>query len=104
VQRDRHLPPGQAAAARLEAAGVAVVDAPVSGGVTWAGQGDLLIFVGGTAEVVAQVQLLLDALAQSAPVVGPSAIQGLRRVAVAVAQRRIVLVLARWANYCKTLP
>jgi 6-phosphogluconate dehydrogenase (decarboxylating) len=34
-----------AAAARLEAAGVAVVDAPVSGGVTRAGQGDLLILV-----------------------------------------------------------
>lgn len=60
-----------AAAARLEAAGVAVVDAPVSGGVTRAGQGDLLILVGGTAEAVARVQPLLDALAQSAPVVGP---------------------------------
>jgi len=56
-----------AAAARLEAAGVAVVDAPVSGGVTRAGQGDLLILVGGTAEAVAPVQPLLDALARTLP-------------------------------------
>lgn len=67
-----------AAAARLEAADVAVVDAPVSGGVARAGQGDLLILIGGTAEAVARVQPLLDALAQSAPVVGPSPGDGQR--------------------------
>src|ERR1700742_450807 len=67
-----------AAASRLAAAGVAVVDAPVSGGVTRAGQGDLLILVGGPAEAVARVQPLLDALARSAPVVGPSPGDGQR--------------------------
>src|ERR1700761_6836259 len=59
-----------AAASRLAALGVAVVDAPVSGGVTRAGQGDLLILVSGAPEAVAGVQPLLDALARSAPMVG----------------------------------
>jgi 3-hydroxyisobutyrate dehydrogenase len=67
-----------ATAGRLEGAGVAVVDAPVSGGVTRAGQGDLLILVSGAAESVARVQPLLDALARSAPVVGPSPGDGQR--------------------------
>jgi 3-hydroxyisobutyrate dehydrogenase len=67
-----------AAAARLKAAGIAVVDAPVSGGVTRAGQGDLLILVGGPDEAVARVQPLLDALARTAPVVGPSPGDGQR--------------------------
>ncbi len=67
-----------AAAARLAEADVAVVDAPVSGGVTRAGAGDLLILVGGPAEAVARVQPLLDALARSAPVVGPSPGDGQR--------------------------
>jgi 3-hydroxyisobutyrate dehydrogenase len=67
-----------AAAARLEAAGVAVVDAPVSGGVTRAGQGDLLILVAGADEAVARVQPLLGALARTAPVVGPSPGDGQR--------------------------
>ena len=66
------------AAARLAAMGVAVVDAPVSGGVTRAGQGDLLILVGGAAPAVAGVQPLLDALARNAPVVGPSPGDGQR--------------------------
>jgi 3-hydroxyisobutyrate dehydrogenase len=67
-----------AASGRLDGAGVAVVDAPVSGGVTRAGQGDLLILVGGAAPAVAGVQPLLDALARSAPVVGPSPGDGQR--------------------------
>jgi 3-hydroxyisobutyrate dehydrogenase len=67
-----------AAAARLAALGVAVVDAPVSGGVARAGQGDLLILVSGSPEAVAGVQPLLDALARSAPVVGPSPGDGQR--------------------------
>jgi 3-hydroxyisobutyrate dehydrogenase len=67
-----------AAAARLAAMGVAVVDAPVSGGVARAGQGDLLILVSGSPEVVAGVQPLLDTLARSAPVVGPSPGDGQR--------------------------
>src|SRR6201996_441863 len=60
------------AAARLASVGAAVIDAPVSGGVTRAGTGDLLILVGGAADAVAAVQPLLDALARRAPVVGPS--------------------------------
>ena len=67
-----------AAAARLAEAGVAVVDAPVSGGVTRAGAGDLLILVGGAASAVAGVEPLLDALARTAPVVGPSPGDGQR--------------------------
>jgi 3-hydroxyisobutyrate dehydrogenase len=67
-----------AAAARLAAMGVAVVDAPVSGGVARAGRGDLLILVSGSPEAVAGVQPLLDTLARSAPVVGPSPGDGQR--------------------------
>jgi 3-hydroxyisobutyrate dehydrogenase len=67
-----------AAASRLAALGVAVVDAPVSGGVTRAGQGDLLILVSGAPEAVAGIQPLLDALARSAPVVGSSPGDGQR--------------------------
>jgi 3-hydroxyisobutyrate dehydrogenase len=67
-----------AAAARLGDAGVAVVDAPVSGGVTRAGQGDLLILVSGDAAAVGAVQPLLDALARSAPVVGSAPGDGQR--------------------------
>ena len=67
-----------AAAARLAQAGVAVVDAPVSGGVTRAGAGDLLILVAGAAPAVSGVQPLLDALARSAPLVGPSPGDGQR--------------------------
>lgn len=47
-----------------------IVDAPVSGGVVRAGEGDLLIMVAGEEGHVARVQPLLDALARSAPVVG----------------------------------
>jgi 3-hydroxyisobutyrate dehydrogenase len=60
-----------AAAGRLARRGVAVVDAPVSGGVARAGAGDLLIMVSGPPSPVARVRPLLDALARSAPVVGP---------------------------------
>jgi 3-hydroxyisobutyrate dehydrogenase/putative dehydrogenase len=67
-----------AASARLEPAGVAVIDAPVSGGVTRAGQGDLLILVSGASEAVARVQPLLGTLARSAPVVGSSPGDGQR--------------------------
>jgi 3-hydroxyisobutyrate dehydrogenase len=59
-----------AAAGRLARRGVAVVDAPVSGGVARAAAGDLLIMVSGPPGPVARVQPLLDALARSAPVVG----------------------------------
>jgi 3-hydroxyisobutyrate dehydrogenase len=61
--------PVRAWAERLS--GVDVVDAPVSGGVARAGEGDLLIMVGGAEHAVARARPLLDALARSAPVVGP---------------------------------
>ena len=48
-----------------------VVDAPVSGGVARAGDGDLLIMVGGAEAAVERARPLLDALARSAPHVGP---------------------------------
>jgi len=60
------------ATARLGDRGVAVVDAPVSGGVTRAAAGDLLIMVSGADRAVDRVRPLLDVLARSAPLVGPS--------------------------------
>jgi 3-hydroxyisobutyrate dehydrogenase/putative dehydrogenase len=50
---------------------VDVVDAPVSGGVARAADGDLLIMVGGAEAAVERVRPLLDAMARSAPLVGP---------------------------------
>jgi len=49
---------------------VEIVDAPVSGGVARAGEGDLLIMVGGSESAVDHARPLLDTLARSAPVVG----------------------------------
>jgi 3-hydroxyisobutyrate dehydrogenase/putative dehydrogenase len=66
------------AADRLAALGVAVVDAPVSGGVQRAAAGDLLIMVSGPPGPVAQVQPLLTTLARNAPVIGPSPGDGQR--------------------------
>lgn len=57
-------------AQRLATTGVQIVDAPVSGGVARAGQGDLLIMVSGAAAAVETAQPLLDAMASNAPVVG----------------------------------
>jgi len=59
------------AADRLAAVGVAVVDAPVSGGTQRAAAGDLLIMVSGPPGPVARARPLLDALARTAPVIGP---------------------------------
>jgi len=50
---------------------VDVVDAPVSGGVARAADGDLLIMVGGAEAAVEGVRPLLDAMARTAPLVGP---------------------------------
>jgi 3-hydroxyisobutyrate dehydrogenase len=50
---------------------VEVVDAPVSGGVRRAAEGNLLIMVGGADSAVRRVQPVLDAMAGQAPVVGP---------------------------------
>jgi 3-hydroxyisobutyrate dehydrogenase len=66
------------AAARLAGQGSIVLDAPVSGGVARAAAGDLLIMVSGPAGAVAQAQPVLDALARTAPVVGPAAGDGQR--------------------------
>ena len=66
------------AADRLAAGGVAVVDAPVSGGTARAASGDLLIMVSGPHEPVARAQPVLSALARSAPVVGSSPGDGQR--------------------------
>ncbi len=58
--------------------GVAVVDAPVSGGVRRAAGGDLLIMVSGADDAVGRVRPLLGVLAASAPVVGPAPGDGQR--------------------------
>jgi 3-hydroxyisobutyrate dehydrogenase/putative dehydrogenase len=58
-------------AARLAEKGISTVDAPVSGGVTRAGAGDLVMMVGGAPEAVAKVAPLLEAMASRAPLAGP---------------------------------
>jgi 3-hydroxyisobutyrate dehydrogenase len=63
---------------RLADRQVEVVDAPVSGGVARAGAGNLLIMVGRAAAAVQRVRPLLDAMARSAPVAGPSPGDGQR--------------------------
>jgi 3-hydroxyisobutyrate dehydrogenase len=57
---------------RLGQQHVEVVDAPVSGGVRRAAEGDLLVMVGGADSAVQRVQPVLDAMAGHAPVVGPA--------------------------------
>ncbi|TXN30945.1 NAD(P)-dependent oxidoreductase [Lacisediminihabitans profunda] len=57
-------------AENLAAVGISLVDAPVSGGVSRAEQGELLIMVSGSASSVQKVSHLLGSLARSAPVVG----------------------------------
>jgi 3-hydroxyisobutyrate dehydrogenase/putative dehydrogenase len=63
--------PVQDWARRLATKHVDVVDAPVSGGVARAAGGDLLIMVGGPEPAVGRVRPLLDAMARTAPFVGP---------------------------------
>lgn len=57
-------------AERLAPLGVEVVDAPVSGGVARAADGDLLMMVSGSTDALAAAQPLLDAMARTAPLVG----------------------------------
>ncbi len=66
------------AAARLAGRGSTVLDAPVSGGVSRAAAGDLLIMVSGPAAAIEQAQPVLGALARTAPVVGPAPGDGQR--------------------------
>ncbi len=61
----------RALAGRLDSAGFALVDAPVSGGPGRAGTGDLLIVVGATADALAATRPVLDHLASTLTVVGP---------------------------------
>jgi 3-hydroxyisobutyrate dehydrogenase len=59
-------------AERLAEAGVAMLDAPVSGGSEGARQGTLSIMVGGDAGVLERVRPLLDVLGSTVTHVGPS--------------------------------
>jgi 3-hydroxyisobutyrate dehydrogenase len=61
----------QAWATRLATQGLHLVDAPVSGGVARAATGDLLIMVGAPEATLPKVRPVLDAMARTAPVVGP---------------------------------
>ena len=58
-------------AEKLEAAGYPLIDAPISGGPVRAGNGDLLIVVGATADALAAGQPVLDALSSTLTIVGP---------------------------------
>ncbi len=62
--------------AQLAGRGISVVDAPVSGGTARAAVGDLLMMVGGAPEDIVKVAPLLEAMASSAPVVGPGPATG----------------------------
>ncbi|TCO40523.1 3-hydroxyisobutyrate dehydrogenase/putative dehydrogenase [Kribbella antiqua] len=63
--------PVESWARRLGELGVGLVDAPVSGGVARAAKGDLLVMVSGSAEDLAATRPIIDAMASTAPVVGP---------------------------------
>jgi 3-hydroxyisobutyrate dehydrogenase len=65
-------------AKRLEPRGISVVDAPVSGGVSRAVTGDLLVMLGGEEATIARAKPLFDAVAKVAPVVGPNPGDGQR--------------------------
>jgi 3-hydroxyisobutyrate dehydrogenase/putative dehydrogenase len=75
---DRDNGRGNGDSGRGSRAGVAVVDAPVSGGVRRAASGDLLIMVSGAGDAVGRVRPLLGVLAGHAPVVGPAPGDGQR--------------------------
>jgi 3-hydroxyisobutyrate dehydrogenase len=66
------------AADRLSGLDVSLVDAPVSGGVRRARNGDLLIMAAGAQQGLGRSRPILDALARSAPVVGSSPGDGQR--------------------------
>jgi 3-hydroxyisobutyrate dehydrogenase-like beta-hydroxyacid dehydrogenase/uncharacterized protein YgbK (DUF1537 family) len=58
--------------ARLAAHGILVVDAPISGGPVRAGLGDLLVVVGANEEALTVARPVLDQLASTLTIVGPS--------------------------------
>lgn len=57
---------------RLQASGVRLVDAPVSGGVARAGAGDLLIMAAGVADALGVVRPTLDAMGSTVVECGPA--------------------------------
>lgn len=63
-------------AARLDALGIGLVDAPVSGGPVRAGEGDLLVVVGATNSVWEKAQPVLTAMAGTLVLVGDEPGQG----------------------------
>lgn len=65
------IEPVRLVATQLEAAGLHLVDAPVSGGPIRAGNGDLLITVGATDEAFAKVAPVLEILASTLKRMGP---------------------------------
>ncbi|MBF8190224.1 NAD(P)-dependent oxidoreductase [Nonomuraea sp. K274] len=66
----------RAIAEQLASAGIGLVDAPVSGGPVRAGEGDLLVLVGATAEALASVRPVLERLASTLTIVGGAAGDG----------------------------
>lgn len=65
------IDPVKAAAERLAADGLHLVDAPISGGPARAGAGDLLVTVGATDEAYAQAQPILEQLSSTLERMGP---------------------------------
>ena len=65
-------PAAREAAARCQAQGLDLVDAPVSGSTAVAEQGALTVMAGGTTEALAQARPVLDVLAATVLHVGPS--------------------------------
>jgi 3-hydroxyisobutyrate dehydrogenase len=63
--------PAAGLALRLAEAGIAMVDAPISGGPARAAAGDLLIVVGAAEPALRSVRPVLDRLASTVTVVGP---------------------------------
>ena len=62
----------RALAAKLDAAGVGFLDAPVSGGPSGAASGKLTMMIGGSEADVALARPVIDALSAKALHVGPS--------------------------------
>lgn len=82
-------------AAKLAEKGIAMLDAPVSGGVQGAIDGTLAIMAGGSAEVVEQVRPLLECLGQRIVHVGPN---GAGQVAKACNQMIMVAAIQACAE------
>ncbi|WP_432927876.1 NAD(P)-dependent oxidoreductase [Microbispora sp. CA-135349] len=93
----------QALAAELSAAGVTVLDAPVSGGVAGAETGTLTVMVGGPGEIVEEVRPVLRAVGRQVTHVGPvgaghavKALNNLMSAAHLVASTEALIVAARF--------